>query len=419
MSVLRPARCLYMAPSIPKARPHVRCQNFHTSPHLHERRRPRFASVKASEMGLVQNTPPAREIFKPYSKEETEALSKIYTPEQMKAIEAGEQAIDPEDLQSHGVLRSDPGMLPYLDDLSTVQPVIDKRPKNYQPLDQKERWQTPEELAGEMLEWWEKVHVEPEGSMNPEDPKYLAAVRPNRLDALRFEEESSGRTSGDGRPAPRSASSLAPAIPRVLDQDAIYQKEEGEEEDSRDPDGIYNRLRKQTGLTLDEILDLKAKILVRHRVVNQTRMGKIQSMYCLAIAGNQNGRLGIGESKGIEVEETMNNAKIAAIRNMQPIPRYEERTIYGEVNGKVAAAEVTLMARPPGYGLRCQHNIFEMARAAGIQDLSARVPRSRNKMNTIKATYQALMSQRLPDEIARGRGKKLVDVRRVYYGGRV
>jgi len=60
-----------------------------------------------------------------------------------------------------------------------------------------------------------------------------------------------------------------------------------------------------------------------------------------------------------------------------------------------------------------------MARAAGIHDLASRVPRSRNKMNTIKAAYQALMKQRIPDEIARGRGKKLVDVRKVYYGGRV
>ena len=33
---------------------------------------------------------------------------------------------------------------------------------------------------------------------------------------------------------------------------------------------------------------------------------------------------------------------------MQPIPRYEERTIFGEVDGKVSAVEVKLMARPPG-----------------------------------------------------------------------
>ena len=40
-------------------------------------------------------------------------------------------------------------------------------------------------------------------------------------------------------------------------------------------------------------------------------------------------------------------------------------------------------------------------------------------MNTVKATMQALLSQRIPDEIARARGKKLVDVRKVYYAGNV
>lgn len=37
-------------------------------------------------------------------------------------------------------------------------------------------------------------------------------------------------------------------------------------------------------------------------------------------------------------------------------------------------------------------------------------------MNVVKATWEALCNQKLPDEIARARGKKLVDVRKVYYG---
>ena len=72
-----------------------------------------------------------------------------------------------------------------------------------------------------------------------------------------------------------------------------------------------------------------------------------------------------------------------------------------------------------GFGIRCQDKIFEMCRCAGISDLAARVTRSRNPMNTIKATFQALISQKIPDEVARGLGKKLVDVRKVYYGGNV
>ena len=69
-----------------------------------------------------------------------------------------------------------------------------------------------------------------------------------------------------------------------------------------------------------------------------------------------------------------------------------------------------------GFGIRCQSLIFFMCDLAGISDLAARVTRSRNPMNVIKATFHALLNQRIPDEIARGLGKKLVDVRKVYNG---
>jgi small subunit ribosomal protein S5 len=40
-------------------------------------------------------------------------------------------------------------------------------------------------------------------------------------------------------------------------------------------------------------------------------------------------------------------------------------------------------------------------------------------MNTVKAAVKALLSQKDPEEVARARGKKMVDVRKVYYVGRV
>lgn len=40
-------------------------------------------------------------------------------------------------------------------------------------------------------------------------------------------------------------------------------------------------------------------------------------------------------------------------------------------------------------------------------------------MNTVKAAFQALLKQRLPEDIAMARGRKLVDVRKVYYAGKV
>lgn len=65
------------------------------------------------------------------------------------------------------------------------------------------------------------------------------------------------------------------------------------------------------------------------------------------------------------------------------------------------------------------HRLFEMARLAGIHDLAGNIPRSKNPMNTVKAAFEALTNQPDPEQIAIGRGKKLVDVRKVYYGGSV
>jgi ribosomal protein S5 len=50
-------------------------------------------------------------------------------------------------------------------------------------------------------------------------------------------------------------------------------------------------------------------------------------------------------------------------------------------------------------------------------DISAKVWGSRNPMNVIKATFEALgQKQKLPEDIARGRGKRVVDVQHTYYG---
>jgi small subunit ribosomal protein S5 len=302
-------------------------------------------------MGLVSSKPPAREVFKPYDDEEKAILAKKYTPKQMRAIEAAEQAIDPEDLQERGVLRSDWGRLDYLDDFAEIAPTVDRRVKRSGPVDPKERLMTMEEYGEHYKEFFDKIMEEnpvPE-DFDYEDPEQRAKIRPNRADMLRAFDEvpdligSNGPLKGD--------TYLAPGVSRdfesALDDPEVAKGAE-EEEDPRDPDGRYDLLRKQTGLTLDQILEYKVKVLVNHRVVNQTRLGKIQSQYILAIAGNGRGRLGLGEAKGQEIEETMSNARIQAIRNMQPIPRYEERTIFGEVEGKVSAVEVKLMSRPPG-----------------------------------------------------------------------
>lgn len=295
----------------------------------------------------------ARDTFKAYTQEEKEFLAKQYTPEQLAAIEAGEKAIDPLDLDERGVLRTDWGSLTYIDDFATRRPFVDKKASVWDgPVDPNARLMTPEEMKKADAEYeWNIIQQNPQEKDYPfEDPEKRAEARPSRTDLLRSLDEVPITVGSHGPIMPKHQSAVAPAVPIGIEAavDGTGKLFEETEGDVRDPDGIYDLLRKQTGLTLDQIFEYRLKILVQHRVVNQTRLGKIQSLYCLAICGNGEGRLGIGEAKGQETEDAMKNAKIQAIKNMKPIPRYENRTIYGEVEGKVSAAEVKLMSRPPG-----------------------------------------------------------------------
>lgn len=200
-------------------------------------------------------------------------------------------------------------------------------------------------------------------------------------------------------------------LPIIEDPDLKFEEE--------DVQGLYRGedLSRITGFSQAQLKKFTVRKMVFHRVVNQTRMGKIQRFYALHIAGNGNGLLGIGEGKSAEPGDAGQIATYMALRNLEPIPRYEGRTIYGNVKVKIGAVELELRTAPPGYGIRASEPIFEMCRCLGIQDLSAKITRSRNRMNVIKAALEGLRNQRLPDTIARGRGLKLADVRKVYYNG--
>lgn len=145
---------------------------------------------------------------------------------------------------------------------------------------------------------------------------------------------------------------LAPGLPdAVPGVEGKYVKELDPEDAALDPEGVYQDLKRQTGLSIAQlllILKKQTRVLVRRYVSNQTRLGKIRSTYCLAISGCGDGRLGLGEAKSVDSQVASHKASVAAIRNMVPIRRYENRTIYGNVEGKVGGTVVRLYARPPG-----------------------------------------------------------------------
>ena len=191
----------------------------------------------------------------------------------------------------------------------------------------------------------------------------------------------------------------------------------GRQTNSReDRDKFFLQLHQLTGMEERYMRGLYVRPIVMKRVSCQTSKGKIPNFYALTVVGDQNGMIGLGEGKSRDgMRVSLRKAHWNAIKSLQPIPRYEKRTIIGDVDYKYHAVKLFLKSAPAGFGLRVNPNIFEVCQAAGIKDLRGKVYKLRNPMNVVKGFVEALTKQTSLEDLAAGRGKKLVDLRKVYY----
>lgn len=404
--------------SIPLA---ATCHHFHTSA-PRPARKPRFRSVKADQLGLT--TPQkideyASRKFPDYKPEHLQGLEEVYkyTPEQMEAVKAGEKAVSPRDMAMQGRVREDKARLPYLDDFSSVRPVIDPKPEtqlegeDYKFLSEQEFIDKLfEKMAQKGTENMEeaaaaafRASIERTKAANgleidlttkelediqtwPElREKFVLSAEEEALKASKAKEQDEA-TAAEGRtltseetrrmleelvddfskqlePKQNEASSelftederldvttsgAAPPLGKVPGVEGLYKHAADPEDEGLDDEGAYQHLKKVTGMSVRDILSIFTKVLVTRMVVNQTRLGKVRSSSVMVIAGNGNGRLGLGIAKSADFGTASMAARMLAIRNMKPIRRYENRTIYGTIKQKISGTIVELRARPPG-----------------------------------------------------------------------
>lgn len=179
---------------------------------------------------------------------------------------------------------------------------------------------------------------------------------------------------------------------------------------------ISKELSQLTGLDSGYISKLYVRPIVMKRVSCQTSKGKIPNFYALTVVGDKNGMIGLGEGKSRDgMRVALMKAHWNAVKNLTPVQRYEDRTILGDINHKYHAVKLFVKSAPAGFGLRVNANIFEVCQAAGIKDLRGKIYKSRNPMNVIKGFVEAITKQRSIEDLAGARGKKLVDLRKVYY----
>lgn len=144
--------------------------------------------------------------------------------------------------------------------------------------------------------------------------------------------------------------------------------------------------------------------LIRRRITQQTGKGKIHRQFVLMVVGNGNGLVGYGQGKDEDASRAEDKAFSQAVRNMDWVERFEKRTIWTDINTKLGSTQLILRPRPVGFGLRCNPNLHQVLKAAGIKDISAKVWGSRNPINVIKAAFRVLQAGHAPLAMGDGVG---------------
>jgi len=145
------------------------------------------------------------------------------------------------------------------------------------------------------------------------------------------------------------------------------------------------------------------------RVAKVVKGGRKFHFRATLVAGDNNGRVGVGTGKAGAVPEALGKATKKAHSSMKDVSLYGT-TIPHEVTGKVSGAVVLLKPASPGTGVIAGGGVRAVVEAAGIRDILTKSLGSANILNVVKATMNALEQLKSPEEIAALRGKSAKDL---------
>lgn len=129
------------------------------------------------------------------------------------------------------------------------------------------------------------------------------------------------------------------------------------------------------------------------RVTRVVAGGKRMRFRACIVLGDRKGRVGYGLAKGGDVSLAVTKAVTAAKKRLITI-QLVEGTIPHIVHQKQGAALILLKPAPQGTGLIAGGPLRSLFEVCGIQNIVSKMQGSRNKINNIKAGYEALRSLR-------------------------
>ncbi|HDN79352.1 MAG: 30S ribosomal protein S5 [Chloroflexi bacterium] len=158
-----------------------------------------------------------------------------------------------------------------------------------------------------------------------------------------------------------------------------------------------------------QVEELDERVVEIKRTAKMMKGGRRFHFRALVVVGDNKGRVGIGVGKATEVPEAIRKGMEKARRNMKRVPILGT-TIPHPVVAKYGAAKVLLRPAAPGTGVIAGGGVRAVLEAAGIKDVLSKSLGSDSAINVVRATMEALMQLKDPQEEARRRGKPLEEV---------
>ena len=139
-----------------------------------------------------------------------------------------------------------------------------------------------------------------------------------------------------------------------------------------------------------------------NRCAKTVKGGRRMSFSAVIVVGDKEGSVGIGFGKANEVADAIRKGGEAARKDMRKIVM-KGTTIPHDVEGVCDGGRVILKPAPAGKGLIVGGGMRPVLEAVGIRDAVGKSLGSKNRLNVVKATMDALSKLRSEEEIMAAR----------------
>ncbi|HEY5479906.1 MAG TPA: 30S ribosomal protein S5 [Verrucomicrobiae bacterium] len=183
--------------------------------------------------------------------------------------------------------------------------------------------------------------------------------------------------------------------------------ESGEHRPARGP-ARGRRTRPEPAPTFDPQSgqQLTEKVVFINRSAKVVKGGRRFNFSALIVVGDKHGRVGVGLGKAGEVADAIRKGGEMARSQMVNVS-LKDATIPHEVFTHYCGAKVLLRPASPGTGIIAGKTVRAVLELAGVKDVLTKSLGSKNAANVVKATLQALLSQRLREDIYSRRGVEI------------